>query len=48
MRFLNKIARVVEALHTHTHTHDIFSKKGGSLFITSFFYYGAKEEVESY
>lgn len=33
--------------HTHTHTHKLFTKqrKGGSLFITSSFYFGAKEEV---
>ena len=46
-----KSAVSLGALHTHTHTHTHrcsteYSKKGGSLFITSSLD-GAKEEVES-
>ena len=51
MKDLNRDAVSLGAVHTHTHTHtQVFyrqSEKGGSLFITSSFYYGAKEEVES-
>lgn len=33
---------------THTHTHTPYLLwKGGSLFITSFLHFGAKEEVKS-
>ena len=31
---------------THTHTRVFYQKKGGSLFITSSFLFGAKEEVD--
>jgi len=38
--------KINESLVAVTHTHEHFTKKGGSLFITSSFLFGAKEEVD--
>lgn len=45
MKKSNSSAVSLETLHTQVFYRQ--SEKGGSLFITSSFYYGAKEEVES-